>query len=164
MEYVYKIKHKFIKERQETREIENYGFYPYSAEEDDEIVYAFGIKMDINGDLAQTTKKTLEKIYNTATEEQRTQDFVGYNFVKNEKNCFELVVDEFAEKQLTECQLCFSLNGKFSCFLFINSTDGVEYYNQNILDKNIPEIIKFLKENDIIYRKKYNFNWKVMKK
>lgn len=156
MEYVYKIKHKFTKQRQNNfREIENYGFSFYKDEEGKEEIYAISISLSVENDIVQNAKRIIEYFYSNATEEQRKQDFEGWDFSDN-----KIVMNEQSIKNLTQTQLCFCLKGKTANTLFINGTDGKEYYNSEILRESIGELIKYLLDNKIIYKAKTNFQWR----
>lgn len=170
MQYVYKIKHKFVKEKVYSgkREIEDFGFLAYNSEEDDEIIYALGIKLRVDSLLSLNTIKILEQIYKHADENQRKEDFSEYVFDEvineNGEKSFKLNVNEKNEKEFTECQLCFSINGKFANTLFINAPDGMEYYDAKVLNENIKEIIQVLLKNKVIYKARSFVKWKEVKK
>lgn len=161
MQYVYKIKHKFVKARGylERREIEQFGFVPYKADDDEELFYALGVKLKENSDLFSRVIQVVEQIFKHATDEQKQEDFELYNFDKDGK----MILSEENKKEFTECQLCFSVNGKFSNVLFINAPDGLEYYDTEILKTHIPDVINFLLEQKVIYKAKSKLEWKDIK-
>jgi hypothetical protein len=162
MIHIYKIKHKFIKEKKDgTREIENFGFLPYKADSDSEIIYALSICLSDTSNIAKNSIKLIEHFYNNCEESQK-QDFSDYEFKKEGEKYVLVLEDKEYKKQFFNCQLCFSLNGKFKNTLFINGTDAREYYACDILKEEIKDIIDFLTNFGVIYRSKMK-DWKIQK-
>ena len=144
--YVYKIKHNFKKHPEL---LASYGFNPYQAEGEEEIIYALPIVLKEDSSIFQYLKKAFEKVHAKATDEEKERDFKNYNFTSK---THKLILTKAIRKEFSECQLCFANDGLGAWTLFINAPDRVEYYNTVVLDECIKDIIdKFLKDK-VIYK------------
>lgn len=143
-EYVYKVKHKFVKK---TFLLDEYGFYPF-LDEYGEMIIAKRIILPFECGIVKNTKKLFENFYKEANEKEKLEDFKDYQF--NEDGT--VVVTDEMKKEWTECQLCFYMNGVGKNQLFINAPDYNQYFNQIVLDECIKDEIQLLLKNGIIYK------------
>lgn len=144
-EYVYKIVHKFVKK---PFLLAKYGFNPYIGDDDEQVI-AKPITLPLSCDIVTNVKKIFEHIYKIATPEEKENDFKDYTF--NEDGT--VVFTPELQKELTECQLCFYIDGVGKYQFFINAPDNSQYFNTKVLDESIPEIIDELIKNKIIYKR-----------
>lgn len=149
-EYVYKIKHKFIKK---TFLLEQFGFHPY-IDEDGESVIARPLILPFDCGIVKNTKKLFENFYKKATDKEKEEDFKDFSF--NDDGT-AVVTDEM-KKEWTECQLCFYLTGVGKNQLFINAPDHNQYFNKLVLDECAEKEVKLLLDNNVIYKAKINEN------
>ena len=154
--HVYKICTKFKKHPELLTK--KYGFIPYQAEGEEEIIYARGIKLSEDNSIFKYLKRCMEKIYMKATTAEREADFKDYEFKEiltpDQKRDYELVLTDSIRKEFSECQICFANNGLGAWTMFINAPDRVEYYNTEVIDECASDIIKLLLIERVIYRAK----------
>ncbi len=143
-EYVYKIKHKFIKK---SYLLEKYGFYLFT-DENGEAIIAKKITLPFECEIVKNTRLLFEYLYKVASDEEKQEDFKDFKFDKNGK----VIITPELEKEWTECQLCFYLNGTGKNQLFINASDLGQYFNKIVLDECIKHDVDILLKNDIIYK------------
>lgn len=155
-QYLYKVKHKFIKKPDLL--LEN-GFSLYEDEVGEEKIYSMPIVLPENGSIFGYLKRALEKIYTYATTEERQTDFKNYEFKKVlkvekgiPKDDYELQVTEDIRKEFTKAQLCFYDSGEGAWCLFINAPDHVQYYNTLTLEESCSDVIEKLVKAKVIYK------------
>lgn len=145
--FIYRLKSKYAKHPEL---LEEYGFNPYTNDEDDEIVYAKAIKLPRECKIVNYLIMALEKCYKYAKTEEEKKEFENYSFTKNGKlRTTKKVLEEF-----TKCQLCVVDRGLGKNCLFINAPDRLEYYNSADLDECCGEIIERLIKEKVIYKKR----------
>lgn len=143
-EYVYKLTHKFVKK---PALLEHFGFHPY-ADDDGEVVIAKPLILPFDCGIVKNTKRLFERFYKEATEEEKEKDFKDFQF--NEDGT--VVVTPEMEKEWTECQICFYVNGVGKNQLFINAPDHNQYFNKIVLDECARHIVNELIDNKVIYK------------
>lgn len=144
--YVYKIKSKYKKHPEL---LEKYGFIPYQAEGEEEIIYAVGIVLGTETSIFQYLKKAFEKIYSKANEQEK-EEFKEYSFTKDGR----LKLTKKVKDEMSKCQLCFANSNLGEWTLFINAPDRVEYYNTKVLEECVPDLIETLRKDKVIYKSK----------
>lgn len=155
-EYVYQIKHKFIKDHvyRGEKEIENYRFLPYKANEDDELFYAIPIELKRDCSIVKQMIFSVGRIYTECDEEEKQDEsFKDKKFEKTDKGYIFIPTEE-DYKDFVKAQLCFSANGYVKNILFINGADQTEYFATSILEECCGDIIKELLDNNVIYKKR----------
>lgn len=143
-EYVYKLKHKFVKKPEL---LEEFGFNKY-VDDDGEVVIARPLTLPFECGIVKTTKKLFEHFYKEATEEEKKNDFKDFCF--NEDGTVS--VTPKMQKEWTECQVCFYATGIGKNQLFINAPDHNQYFNKIVLDECAKHVIDDLIKNKVIYR------------
>ena len=146
-EYVYKIKHKYVKK---PHLLEPFGFNLFIDEEDGEQVIAAPLILPFDCGIVKNTKRMFEVFYRDATDKEKEEDFKDYQF--NEDGT--VVITEELKKEWTECQICFYHQGVGKNQLFINAPDHNQYFNKIVLDECAKEVVDVLLKNDVIYKAK----------
>lgn len=156
--YVYKLKAKY---RKHPELLIDYGFQYYESDEKDVRVFALPITLTQDNPLFTQCVRFIEHIYEQATTEEREKDFAGFEFRKelqvNQQNVDRLVLTDEIIKELSAAQLCVSINEKDSdkTLLFVNSPIQNIYYHFKTVEDCAPELIKKLKEDKVIYARRY---------
>lgn len=155
-QYLYKVKHKFIKKPDLL--LEN-GFSLYEDEQGEEKLYSMPIVLPENGSIFEYLKRALEKIYIHATSEERRTDFGNYEFKKVlkvekgiPKDDYELQITNDIREEFTKAQLCCYTSGEGSWYLFINAPDHVQYYNAITLEESCKSVIEKLVNLGVVYK------------
>lgn len=143
-EYVYKIKHKFIKK---PYLLEKYGFNPF-IDENEETVIAKPLILPFESGIVKNTQRLFECAYRDATDKEKQEDFKDFKFDEKGK----VIITPELKKEWTECQLCFYPNGTGKNQLFINAPDLGQYFNKIVLDECAKSDIDILLKNDVIYK------------
>lgn len=161
--YVYKVTPKYSKIQEDgTRKLSNF-FDTYEGE--DTSIYATGsimksdspiVRMFIdsfNNEKFQKNAGILDDVSKLRKFEE--ENGITYNF-NVEKQRYEVEETPELIKDLSSCQVCVDFDDpETTGYLFINCGDGVRtFYNSRILDKSIPTLIKILKSNKVIYKKR----------
>ena len=146
-EYVYKIKHKFVKK---PYLLEQFGFNLFKDEEEGEELMAAPLVLPMDCGIVKNTKRLFERFYKDATDKEKEEDFKDFEF--NEDGT--VVVTEQMKKEWTECQVCFYLKGTGKNQLFINAPDHNQYFNKLVLDECAKPVVDVLLQNSIIYKGK----------
>ena len=153
--YVYKIKSKFKKN---PNLLCHYGFSMYESEQDDEVIFAIGIRVSENTSVFQYIKKSIEKIYEKATPEEREKYFKQDEFkeitLENGHKKYELILTDEIIKEFSECQLCCVDRNLGAWTLFINAADRQQYYNSEVIYNCVDTLIDYLLQNKVIYKAK----------
>lgn len=143
-EYVYKIKHKFIKK---PFLLEKYGFNPFT-DTNEEFVIAKPLILPFECGIVKNTQRLFEYAYKSADKKEKQEDFKNFQFDEKGK----VIITPELKKEWTECQLCFYVDGKGKNQLFINAPDLGQYFNKIVLDECAKKDIDILIKDNIIYK------------
>lgn len=169
MNYVYRVKSKYTKVREDgSREIEKH-FNKYVDEEGNYVVYAlpFMVSKDspiVQGFISTCNDPKWQEENGVFTEEGRKKLEEEYGFYfdyvctdTDGTDIYKMREDEQTLRELCTCQLCVDLDNTepdlkmTNNILYINFGGGsVNYYNANIIKEHIPDI-EWLFE-DLIYK------------
>ena len=165
--YCYKVKHKFLKVRDDgSRDIENY-FHKYISHDQqtgfNEEIYAIAYRLRpessiVRGFVALCNDPKWQK---AAKIEENVDEFAKQGLCFTEildadgGKTFILQEDEESLKDFEMVRLCVDLiDDETFGYLFILLSDGhTLYYNAKVLEEHMPEIIKGLIDDDVIYKK-----------
>ena len=161
--YIYKITTKYAKNPEKL--IIDGGFTKYDIFNDDntptgESVYAIGaiLKKD-SKILTNFFKRALEHCYKIASDEERIKDFSDFSFIETEaengKKIYKLIPDDKFYESFSQVTVCVDCNPKTEdrFMLFINAGPHA-FYSADILNDEFPDIIAYLLEHKIIYKKR----------
>lgn len=166
--YCYKVKHKFLKVRPDgSRDIENY-FHKYISHDSqtgfNEEIYAIAYRLRpesaiVRGFVSLCNDPKWQK---AAKIEENIDEFAKQGLCFSEVvdadgsgRTFVLQEDEDSLKDFEMVRLCVDLIDEETFgYLFILLSDGhTLYYNAKVIEEHMPEIIKGLIEDDVIYKK-----------
>lgn len=151
--YVYKVKHGFLKKKDDTIKLFDVGFSLFKTEDGEEEIYALPFALKRDSVLVKKIITTIEHLYEKATTEEREKDFTDFKFERvlneDQTESEKLVVTDELYDEFTKAQICLGESG----LLFIN-TGIAMYFNAEVLSNEAPDIVNYLIEHKVIYRKK----------
>ena len=159
LNYCYKIKHSYLKSREDGRNIEEY-FAKFKNEETGLEVYSIRYLLPpdtpiVKGIISMFNDHKWQKHVHLS-ENLADYEKEGLFFVKNENDEFyTLREDEEVLKEFGDIRICVDMDEDDNTYgyLFIVLGDGKTlYYNKGVLDDNIPDIIDTLKKEGVIYK------------